>query len=157
MGEKLELTDEMFSKIQLEDVSFKVIFTDIYGVETYISVPRDVQGETVHELFEVNVELDEDGNIFDFEDNEEESKVDGFTLAQAVGLEYNYEGIESFFKDEELVEVDRYGIEGDVLAVKYSKVVDEASEVLRHFKGDLLVAEYEYVPKENSTEEKEEV
>ncbi|GAB6153707.1 hypothetical protein JCM17380_24570 [Desulfosporosinus burensis] len=146
MGKRIGVPEN--TKITIEGLGFKVIF-HIDGVDTYATVPRDVNGETVNEMFSVSVHLDEDGNIIQTEDNEEESFYDGYTLAKSVGQEYQYEGTESAYSNDELELLESLGENtgDDVMAVKYRVIADPETEVLRHYKGDLLVAEYVYKPK----------
>ena len=132
----------------IEGLEFKVVFT-VNGEETYASVPREINGQTVDEMFMLSVHLDTDGNIIQAEDNEGESFYDGFTLAKSIGQEYQYEGIESNFENSELELIESIGENTgvDVMAVHYSLVANPEIEIVRHFKGDLLVAEYRYEPK----------
>ena len=136
------------TKIAIEGLEFKVVFT-IDGEETYASVPREINGETVDEMFMLSVHLDADGNIVQAEDNEGESFYDGYTLAKAIGQEYQYEGIESNFENSELELIESLGENTgiDVMAVRYTLISNPEVEIVRHFKGDLLVAEYRYEPK----------
>lgn len=132
------------TQVAIEDLEFKVIFS-INGEEQYATVPREINGETVNEMFNVVVHLDENGNVKQAEDNEDESFYDGYTLAQAVGQEYQYEGTESSYDDEQLEEVEVLGSENvDVKSIRYTLKSDPEIEIVRHYKGDLLVAEYEY-------------
>lgn len=135
--------------ITIEGLEFKVIF-HIDGQDTYATVPRDVNGETVNEIFMVSAHLDEDGNIIQTDDNEEESFHDGYTLAQSIGQEYEYEGTTSAYEDAELEIIESLGenTSTDVMSVKYKVIADPETEVVRHYKGDLLVAEYVYKPKQ---------
>lgn len=139
------------TEIAIEGLEFKVVFS-IDGQETYATVPREINDETVNEMFMVTVHLDEDGNVIQAEDNEEESFYDGYTLAQAVGQEYEYTGTESKYSNDELELIESIGDNSDVdvMAVKYRVKAEPEVEVVRHYKGDLLVAEYEYRPKEES-------
>lgn len=136
------------TKIAIEGLEFKVVFT-IDGEETYASVPREINGETVDEMFMLSVHLDEEGNIVQAEDNEGESFYDGYSLAKSIGQEYQYEGIESNFESSELELIDSIGENtgSDVMAVHYKLIGNPEVEIVRHFKGDLLVAEYRYEPK----------
>lgn len=147
MAERIGVPDG--TKFIVEGLEFKVIFV-IDGVETYASVPRDINGETVNEIFEVVVDLDEDGNIVQTADNEAESLLDGFTLANSIGQEYQYEGVESGYSNDELEVIDSVGenTEFDVMSVRYQVIGDPDTEILRHFKGNKLVAEYTFKPKE---------
>ena len=135
--------------LAIEGLEFKVVFT-IDGEETYASVPREVNGETINEMFMISVHLDEEGNVIQAEDNEGESFYDGFMLAKSIGQEYNYEGIESKYENDELEVIDSMGenTENDVMAVRYSLIADPLIEIVRHYKGNRLVAEYRYEPKE---------
>lgn len=137
------------TEFAIEGLEFKVIFT-IGGKESYATVPRDINGETVNEMFMVSVHLDEEGNIIQAEDNEQESFYDGYTLAKSAGQDYQYEGTESAYRKDELELLESLGDNNtdDVMAVKYKVIADPDTEVLRHYKGDLLVAEYVYKPKD---------
>lgn len=143
------------TKLKIEDLEFKVRF-EIDGKETYASVPREVQGETVHEMLMVAVHVDKKGKIDYTETNENESFHDGYTLAQAVGKEYQYESIESAYENDDL-EIIEYiqSNESDdkkVMAVKYRVKNEEDTEVIRHYKGDKLVFEYVIKNKEDKSE-----
>lgn len=137
------------TEIAIEGLEFKVVFK-INGEETYATVAREINGETINEMFMMSVHLDEEGNIVDTDDNEKESFHDGYTLAQAVGKEYEYTGTESKYENDELELLESLGenSDTDVMAVKYRVIAEPEVEVVRHYKGDLLVAEYEYRPKE---------
>ena len=132
----------------IEGLEFKVVFT-IDGQESYATVPRDVNGETVNEMFMLSVHLDENGNVIGADDNEAESFYDGYTLAKSIGQDYKYESCESKYQNDELEIVESLGENSsdDVMAVKYTVKADSTLEVVRHYKGDLLVAEYEYLQK----------
>lgn len=144
------------TEVAVEGLEFKVIFI-ADGQEQYATVPREVNGETLNEIFTVVVHLDENGNVVQAEDNEKESFYDGYTLAQSVGQEYNYEGTESKYQNDELEVIESLGenTSTDVMAVKYKVKANPEIEVVRHYKGDLLVAEYEYRPKEKTPAETE--
>lgn len=132
------------TKLFIEDLSFKVAF-EINGQLQYASITRDINGEQVPEIFQVAVKLDEDGNIVYVGDNEEESFYDGYTLAQAVGQEYEYDGIESLYSNEDL-EVISYleSSEDDykkVMAVTYKIKGDDDFSLIRYYKGEKIVVE----------------
>lgn len=136
------------TKIAIDGLEFKVLFT-IDGEETYASVPREINGETVNEMFTVSVHLDEEGNILQEEDNEGESFYDGYSLAKSIGQEYNYEGIESKYQDSELEFKESLGEDTEgAKAITYIVIDNPETEIVRHFKDDLLVFEYEYKTKE---------
>lgn len=146
MSAKMEVPEG--TEIAIEGLEFKVVF-NINGQETYATVPRNINGDEVNEIFMVSVQLDEEGNIIQAEDNEEESFYDGYTLAKSVGKEYQYTGTESKYSNDELEIVESIGdnTDIDVMAVRYKVKADPETEVVRHYKGDLLVSEYEYKPK----------
>ncbi|OAA90884.1 hypothetical protein [Clostridium ljungdahlii] len=147
MAERIGL--EASVNFKVEDVEAKIMF-NMDGNDTYATVPRDVQGTVANELFEVLVPLDREGNIDEdkVKDNEKESFYDGYTLAQALGKEYKYEGIESKYRNGDLKIIEYLGenTPGEPMAVKYS-IKGTDRELIRHYKGDKLVAEYESKPK----------
>lgn len=132
---------------QLEDVSFKVAF-ELDGKAMYATVPREINGKKYNEMLEIVAEMDEKGNIKELKDNEEESFVDGYSLAKAVGEDYQYEGIESAYSDEELKQIDEFG-DDEVRAVKYELRNNPDYQVVRHYKVidgyDTLIAEYKLI------------
>lgn len=136
------------TEVAIEDLEFKVIFT-IDGQEQYATVPRDVNGETFNEMFNVVVHLDKEGKVVQAEDNEDESFYDGYTLSQAAGTEYEYEGILSAYQDEELELIEELGDSVDVHSAKYQLKSDPEVEIVRHYKKDQLVAEYRYELKDD--------
>lgn len=132
------------TKMVIEDLSFKVAF-EINGQLQYASITRKINGEEVPEIFQVAVKLDGEGSIVYVGDNEDESFYDGYTLAQAVGQEYEYEGIESLYDNEDL-EVISYleSSEDDdkkVMAVTYKIKGDDDFSLIRYYKGEKIVAE----------------
>ncbi|HIE5864196.1 TPA: hypothetical protein ACXNXA_000250 [Clostridium botulinum] len=137
------------TEFAIEDLEFKVIF-NIDGKEQYATVPREINGEVINEMFMVSAHLDEEGNIIQEEDNEKESFYDGYTLAKAVGKEYEYTGTESKYSNDELEVIESVGenTDEDVMAVKYKVKANPDIEIVRHYKGNLLVAEYVYKPKD---------
>lgn len=143
MGDKLDIP--LDTAFVIEDISFKVKFI-IDGEEKYVSVPREIDGEVIDEIFVVDMTLDSEGEIVDAVDNEDKSEYDGYTLAQALGKEYVYEGIVSAYDDNELMKIEQLGTDTDVKAVKYRLVDNPEIEILQHYKGELLVAEYTYSP-----------
>lgn len=151
LGDRIGVPED--TEIALTELQFKVVF-NINGQEQYATVPREVNGETVNELFAVSIHLDEEGNIIQREDNEEESFYDPYTLAKANGQEYQYEGIESKYKNKDLEIIDSIGEPepNEPMAVKYS-IKGTDRKLVRHYKGEKLVAEYEL---DGEPEEKEE-
>lgn len=140
--ERLEVPED--TKLFIEDLSFKVSF-EINGQLQYASITRDINGEKVPEIFQVAVKLDPEGRIVYVGDNEDESFYDGYTLAQAVGQEYEYEGIESLYPNEDL-EVISYlesseDDEKKVMAVTYKIKGDDDFSLIRYYKGEKIVAE----------------
>lgn len=136
------------AEMAIEDLQFKVVLT-IDGQEQYVSVPREVEGETIHEIFTVEVQLDENGHVVKKVDNEEESFFDGFTMAQALGKEYKYEVIESGYNDADLEEVGSINPEGtDVRGIRYKLLTEEGTEIFRYYKADNLVFEEEIKSKD---------
>jgi hypothetical protein len=137
------------TEVAIEALEFKVVFF-MNGEENYATVPRTVNGKETNEMFMVNVKLDEDGMVIKASDNEAESYYDGFSLARAMGEEYDYSGVESEYNNDQLDLIESLGenSETDVMAVRYKVIANPATEVVRHYKGDLLVAEYVYQPKE---------
>lgn len=140
LNEKIGVPED--TEIAITDIQFKVVF-NVDGVESYATVSREVNGELVPELFAVSIHLDEDGNVIQSEDNEEESFYDPYTLAKAHGVEYQYEGIESNYKNDDLEVIDSLGEPepNEPMAVKYS-IKGTDKELIRHYKGEKLVAEY---------------
>jgi len=140
---------------QLEDVNFKVAFA-LDGKALYATVPREINGKTFNEMLEIVAEIDENGEVKDIQNNEEKSFVDGYSLAKAVGEDYEYEGIESAYGDEELVQVDEFG-DDEVRAVKYELKDDPDYQVVRHYKVidgvDTLIAEYKLIKPEDKKQE----
>ncbi|MCW6094579.1 hypothetical protein LAV60_15515 [Clostridium sporogenes] len=143
------------TEFAIEDLEFKVAF-NIDGKEQYATVPREVAGETVNEMFMVSAHLDKEGNLVQAEDNESESFYDGYTLAKAVGKEYEYTGTESKYSNDELEVIESIGenTDEDVMAVKYRVKASPEIEVVRHYKGNILIAEYNYVPKDKNNKSK---
>lgn len=137
--ERAELNPEI--EVILENPELNIIFKNGED-EAYLTVPREVNGQEVMEIFTVAVPLDEKGKIKASVDNEEESLVDEKTLAEANGLEYEYKEIVSEYADDslELLEVFGGETEDDAKSVRY-KVKGTNLEVLQFFKGDKLVAE----------------
>ncbi|WMU08169.1 hypothetical protein vBCtySFA70_00065 [Clostridium phage vB_CtyS-FA70] len=125
------------------DPIIKVAFL-IDGEERYATVPRKVGDKDINELFEVKVTLDEKGDIAGSVDNEDESFADPYSMAKAVGVEYQYEGIESEYDDTKLKIVESIGDNTDIapMAVRYEIEDDSKHDLVRHFKGNKLVAEY---------------
>lgn len=148
MGERIGVPEG--TEIKIEGLEFKVVYM-MDGQERYATVPREVDGETTHEIFEVAVSLNADGDIDITKDNEEESFYDGYTMAKALGKEYHYEGIESGYADSDLMEIDRLTSNEEedvqVIAIKYD-IKGTLKELIRHYKGELLVAEYVLEDKE---------
>lgn len=139
MAKRMGLPDDILFCI--ENVSFTVAF-DIDGKPQYATVPREINGKKINEMFEVIAEMDEDGNIKETTDNEEESFVDGYSLAKAAGEEYKYEGIKSKYKDTELEPISELKVEDGARAVKYNIKAEPDKELVRHYKEDKIVAEY---------------
>lgn len=142
-----DLTDRLGvpeeAEMAIEDLQFKAVFK-INGQDQYISVPREVQGETIHEIFTVDVTLDDDGAVIKQVDNEEESFYDGYTMAQALGKDYDYQTIESGYIDSDLEEIERIEPEeSNVLAVRYKLLAEDETEVIRYYKTGNLVFEEE--------------
>lgn len=146
MSERLSIPED--TGMAIEGLEFKVRY-NIGGQETYATVSRDINGEKVNEIFMVAVHLDKDGNVVQADDNEAQSFYDGYTLAQSVGLDYQYTGIESKYRNEDLELLESLGenIGTEPMSVRYRVKNSPEIEVVRHFKGDLLVAEYDYEPK----------
>ena len=129
------------SKIKIKDAQIGVLFK-VGSEMNYLSVEHDGQ----REIFQVNVQLDEKGNIKKKVDNEEESFVDDYTKAISKGLESPAtKEIESVFNDEELEKVaEEHG--GDLVAIYYKhKVTGE--QVIRYFRNGVLVGEMGYKAK----------
>lgn len=150
MGNRFGIPDN--TEIAIQDIEFKVIFK-IDGEEKYATVPREIDGETVDEIFMLNVYLDENENIITEEDNEDESFYDGYTMATALGKEYKYSGIESKYQNDELEVVESFGENSPtgVMSVRYKVKNSPEIQLIRYYKGDLLVSEYELTPKEVGT------
>lgn len=140
---------------KLVDVEFKVGFDFGDGTLQYAGIKREVGGEMVDEIFQVAVLLDENGEIKFSEDNENESFHDGYTLAQAAGVEYEYEGIESMYDNDDLEVLDYIedSEEDDkkVMAARY-KIKGTEKILVRYFKGEKLVAEKVFEGIEDSEE-----
>lgn len=129
------------AEMAIQDLQFKAVF-NINGQDKYISVPREVQSETIYEIFTVDVALDEDGAVIKQVDNEDESFYDGYTMAQALGKDYDYQTIESGYADSDLEEIERIEPdESDVLAVRYNLLTEDGTEVIRYYKAGNLIFE----------------
>lgn len=126
------------AKIIIENAELNVIFK-VGNEESYLTVPREINGQEVQDIFTVTVPLTEKGTIKATLDNEEESLVDDKTLAEANGIEYEYSEIESDYEESELIYIDTFG--DDVAkSVRYS-IVGTELELIRFYKGEKLVGE----------------
>lgn len=140
--ERLEIPEE--TKFFIEDLSFKVAF-ELNGQLQYASITREIGEEKMPEMFQVAVKLDKEGNIVYTADNEEESFHDPYTLAQAAGVEYEYQGIESMYSNDDLEVISYLESSEDedqkVVAARYKIKGDDEYILIRYFKGEKLVAE----------------
>lgn len=121
--------------IAIKDAQLGVLF----NVDTnpqYLTVEH----EGVPEIFEVNVKLNDAGEIDRAVDNEKESFHDDYTRAVAKGEEAPVtEEIESVFNDDELEEVEVVDA-GDLKEVHYN-LKDTEDSVVRYYRNGLLVGE----------------
>lgn len=130
------------SKFKIKDAQIGVVFK-VGSEMKYMAVEHD----GVAEIFQVQVQLDDKGNIKKTVDNEEESFVDEYTRAVAKGLESPVtEEIESVYNLEELEEVARDDA-GDLVAVYYNHK-ETTERVVQYFRNGVLVAEMGYKNKE---------
>lgn len=130
------------SKFKVKDAQVGLVFK-VGNEMKYMAVEHD----GVAEIFQVNVQLDEKGNIKKTVDNEEESFVDEYSKAVAKGLESPVvEEIESVYDSEELVEVARDDA-GDLVAI-YFEHIETKETVVQYFRNGILVAEMGYKDKE---------
>ena len=91
-----------------------------------------------------DVELDEAGNIKGKKDNEEESFLDEYSRAVALGLESpTTEEIESVYTDDDLAEVS-FEVGGDLKAIHYKHKTEEGLFVVRYYRNGVLVGETGY-------------
>lgn len=121
--------------IAIKDAQVGILFnTD--DTPQYLTVTHD----GVPEIFEVNVKLNDEGEIDRTLDNEKESFHDDYTRAVANGeTSPIVEEIESVFNDEDLEQVDSIDA-GDLKEVHYN-VKDTDDVVVRYYRDDLLVGE----------------
>jgi hypothetical protein len=142
MAERIGVPDG--TTVELEGVEFKAVFI-MDGEKRYATVPRTINGIETDEIFTVEVTIGEDQRIVTEVDNEEESFYDGYTLANAIGVEYEYEGIESAYSNDDLEVIDSIGenTDSDVMAVTY-RIKETGQYLSRMYKGNLLVSERVY-------------
>ena len=127
------------SSIILKDVELGVLF-NMHGEKMLLSVEH----EGVRETFTIHVELDEAGNIKKAKDNEEESFLDEYSRAIALGLESpTTTEIESVFNDEDLILIDTE-IGGDLVAYTYAHALEKDLTVRRYYRNGVLVGEIGY-------------
>lgn len=127
------------SSITLKDVELGVLF-NINGEKMLLSVEHG----GVKETFTIHVELDEAGNIKGKKDNEEESFLDEYSKAVALGLESpTTEEIESVYNDDDLAEVS-FEVGGDLKAIHYKHKTEEGLFVVRYYRNGVLVGETGY-------------
>lgn len=130
------------SKFKIKDAQIGVVFK-VGSEMQYMAVEHD----GVAEIFQVNVQLDEKGNIKKAVDNESESFTDEYTKAISKGLENPVtEEIESVYNIEELEELAKDDA-GDLVAVYYQHK-ETKEKVIQYFRNEVLVAEIGYKDKE---------
>lgn len=121
--------------IKIKDAQVGVLFTADTNPQ-YLVVTHD----DVPEIFEVNVKLNDAGEIDRTVDNEKESFQDDFTRAVANGEESPItEEIESVFSDEELEQTEIIDA-GDLQEIHY-KLKDTKDTVIRYYRNGVLVGE----------------
>lgn len=127
--------------VTVRDVQIGVVF-DIGGKKQMLSVEHG----GITEMFQVNVQLDEEGKIKKAVDNEESTFMDDYSRAVANGEIKEYDEIPSAFAEDVLEKVyEEDG--GDIKAVTYRHKETEET-VIRYYKNDVLVGEYSYSKKE---------
>lgn len=126
------------SKFKVKDAQIGLVFK--FGNEMKYMV---VEHDGVAEIFQVNVQLDEKGNIKKTVDNEEESFTDEYTRAVTKGLECPVDKeIDSVYNADELKEVNREDV-GDLVAI-YFEHKESKEKVVQYFRNGTLVAEMGY-------------
>lgn len=123
--------------ISVKDVQVGVLFHTQAGEEPqYLTITHD----DVPEVFQVNVKLDDNGNIVRSVDNEKESFYDDYTRAINKGEDSPcITEIESVFMDEDLEQLDVVDA-GDLKEIRYS-VKDSDDIVIRYYRNGILVGE----------------
>lgn len=129
-------------KFKVKDAQLGLVFK--VGDEMhYLTVEHD----GLSEIFQVQVQLDEKGNIKKAVDNEESTFIDGYSRAVAQGLESPaVEEIESVYNIADLEEVSKEDA-GDLVAIQYSHK-ETKERVVQYFRNDVLVGEMGYKEKE---------
>ena len=132
------------SKIKVKDCQIGVMF-EVDGEMNFL----DVEHDGIKEIFQVNVALNEEGNIVKAVDNEEESFQDEYTRTVLKGLESpNVKEILSVYNDEDLKLVNKVD-GGDLVEKTYNhKVTGEC--VLRYYRNGILVGEMGYKVKKEA-------
>lgn len=136
-----EILDDIQERAGLEEQPFKlrdvqvgIVFGE-EGNEQYLTVSHD----DIPEVFQVQVQLNEAGQIDIQKDNQEETFMDDYSRALAKGEESHLvDEIQSVFEDSELEEIDRIAC-GDIEEVIYSSV--DGLEVHRYYRNNVLVVE----------------
>lgn len=119
---------------KLRDVQLGIVFGE-EGNEQYLTVEHD----GVSEVFQIQVALNEKGEIDLQKDNQNETFLDDYSRAVSKGEASPVtEEIKSVFDDAELMETERINC-GDIEEVHYT--TPNGTHVIRYYRNGVLVAE----------------
>lgn len=149
-----KVVSEVLVKVGIEGVPFKVktvemgLVFDVEGEQQFLTVAH----EGVEEIFQINVQLDEEGEIKKSVNNEEQSFQDDFTRSVMKGEEFKVgEPIESEYNEADLIELDRVD-GGDIVEVRSRhKETDEI--IYQYFYNGELVGEMAVIEQPKTDEE----
>lgn len=148
-----EVTADITARAGIEGANFKVKDAELglvfkVGEELkYLTVEHD----GLAEIFQVNVQLDDRGNIARKVDNEENSFVDEYSRAVSKGLDSQInKPIESSYSDEELIQEKEESVEDLTERLYRVKDSSEDERVLRYYRNGILVGEMGYMQKKGS-------
>lgn len=120
--------------VKVRDIQLGAVF-NINGEHQYLTVDHD----GLNEIFQVNVQLDKDGEIKKAVDNEKESFLDEYSKAVAKGEEKEYSVIESVYDSADLIQIDELN-GGDIVEKTFKHAVTEET-VIQYYKNGKLIGE----------------
>lgn len=131
------------SGFKLRTVELGFVF-NVDGEDKFLTVNHD----GIEEIFQINVQLEQDGTIKKAKDNEDESFQDDFTRSVMRGEDFMVDCpvIESEYNADDLIELDRLD-GGDTIEVRYKH--KQTNEIIyQYFFNNVLVGEMAVTNKE---------
>lgn len=120
--------------IKIKDTQLGILFS-VDNESKYITVDHD----GLPEIFQVQVQLDEQGNVVKSVDNEKETFLDDYSRSVAMGTEAPCQvEIESVYQEKDIRIFDTFDY-GDLTEKHYVHL--SGAKIIRYYRGSILVGE----------------